>query len=276
MRDTFILYVHLVSNGKVYIGITSMDVKLRWGNNGYNYRHNRYFYRAIQKYGWENIKHIVLLENLSKELACECEKYLIAKFQTNISEYGYNLSSGGEYSAYGMHHSEETKQHLSEVLMGRYVSDETRRKLSEANTGKIMSDEQKQKLRSINLGKKLSEETKHKISEGNKGLHSGKKNGMYGKVLRGAKNGMYGKHHTQEFKQYLSKINSGSNNHFYGKHHTAETKQKLSESHKGKHYGKQSEEHIRKRVEARRRTLELKKKINFEEESESADSRERE
>jgi len=53
-------------------------------------------YNAIQKYGWENVEHILLEEGLTAEMAAEREKYYIALYKTNEKEYGYNLTYGGE------------------------------------------------------------------------------------------------------------------------------------------------------------------------------------
>lgn len=106
----YYLYVHITPNNKCYIGITSKRPLERW-KNGYGYEGSPYFYNAIQKYGWDNIRHIVLLEGLSKEVACECEKYLIAKYQTQNPKYGYNMCAGGE-GTNGYHHTEEYKQNL--------------------------------------------------------------------------------------------------------------------------------------------------------------------
>ena len=108
--SNYYLYVHITPNNKYYIGITKVKPINRW-KNGKGYSNSPYFYNAIQKYGWDNIKHIVLLENLSKEVACECEKYLIAKYKTNSHDYGYNVCSGGE-GTNGYHHTEEYKDRL--------------------------------------------------------------------------------------------------------------------------------------------------------------------
>ena len=43
--------------------------ELRWGHNGYKYKDNNHFYRAIQKYGWDNIEHQVI------EVESESEMY---------------------------------------------------------------------------------------------------------------------------------------------------------------------------------------------------------
>ena len=49
----------------------------RYGKDGYQYHKCPYFWNAIQKYGWENFEHIVLIENLSKEVADIMESELI-------------------------------------------------------------------------------------------------------------------------------------------------------------------------------------------------------
>lgn len=95
------LYVHIVpkeisgyNNDKYYFGITSREPNARWGSNGINYRNLR-FGNAINKYGWNNIKHIILLENLSKEQAEIYEVSCIDKFKTQEKQFGYNNSIGG-------------------------------------------------------------------------------------------------------------------------------------------------------------------------------------
>jgi group I intron endonuclease len=42
-----------------------------------------------------------------------------------------------------------------------------------------------------------------------------------------------GRHHSEEFKRWISEKNSGSGNYMYGKHHSEETKRKISEAKKG-------------------------------------------
>lgn len=94
-----IVYAHMVPKeltgtvDKYYIGITNQSTRKRWGLNGCNY-HGSHFSYAIKKYGWENIKHIVLFEDLDRETAGEIEKYLIAKYHTDDKAHGYNTSPG--------------------------------------------------------------------------------------------------------------------------------------------------------------------------------------
>ena len=91
------VYVHTSPSGKMYVGITSRDVRQRW-RNGRGYIKNDHFYRAIQKYGWDNFDHEVIAENLTKDEACEMEKTLIKELKSNDYHFGYNLSAGGEGS----------------------------------------------------------------------------------------------------------------------------------------------------------------------------------
>ena len=117
--NNYIVYKHECPNKKIYIGITSTAVSHRWGKNGINYSGNQLFYRAILKYGWDNIKHEILYIDLTKEEACEKEIELIAEYKSNNPDYGYNLSAGGEVSAYGCKRSDETRRKMSEAHIGK-------------------------------------------------------------------------------------------------------------------------------------------------------------
>ena len=94
---TYKIYAHINNiNGKLYIGQTCRkDIKKRFGKNGIQYRKCLYLWNAIQKYGWENFRYIILFEGLSKEMADIIEIELIKKYKTTESEFGYNISAGG-------------------------------------------------------------------------------------------------------------------------------------------------------------------------------------
>ena len=84
------LYKHTTPNGKVYIGITSQkNINRRW-KNGYGYSRHPYFNKAIEEFGWNNIKHEVLFENLSKEEADLLEQMYISLYDSNNKEL-FNL-----------------------------------------------------------------------------------------------------------------------------------------------------------------------------------------
>ena len=89
------VYMHTSPSSKKYIGITSRDVKKRWAN-GYGYMGHDYFYKAIQKHGWENIKHEILFENLTETEAKQKEMELIAFYKSYDREFGYNQTLGGD------------------------------------------------------------------------------------------------------------------------------------------------------------------------------------
>jgi group I intron endonuclease len=174
------VYIHITPSNKYYVGITQGNVITRWCKHGEGYKSQQLFWRAIQKYGWENIKHIVLLEGLTKEVACECEKYLIAKYKTNNPKYGYNVFIGGECGPLGISPSIETREKLRQANLGHHHSEETKEKIKQNHThynrGRKMSEEQKQKISKANLGKsawnkgkKLSDEYRKKLSDAHKG-----------------------------------------------------------------------------------------------------------
>ena len=74
--DTYCVYMHYFPNGKYYVGI-SRSLQTRWDCDGKRYRENKKMYEAIQKYGWENIRHRVVCANLTREEAFAIEKTLI-------------------------------------------------------------------------------------------------------------------------------------------------------------------------------------------------------
>ena len=92
MKNGYCVYCHTFPNGKRYIGITN-NAENRW-RNGNGYKHQKKIWNAIVKYGWDNIRHEILIDGITKEKAQELEKKLIAEFDS--IKNGYNVSSGGE------------------------------------------------------------------------------------------------------------------------------------------------------------------------------------
>lgn len=152
-NNSYCVYIHTSPSGKKYVGITGKEPEERWGLNGSNYILDRCFWRAIQKYGWENIKHEIVATGLSKDAACKMEVDLIEKLKTNCSKYqnpifGYNMTAGGD-GTFGYRFSDSQRKHLSDIRKGK------------PNNHLIGNK--------INVGRKHSNETKHKISESLKG-----------------------------------------------------------------------------------------------------------
>lgn len=153
----YTVYKHTCPNGKVYIGITSSNPVVRWGKNGVGYKRNKHFFNAILKYGWDNIKHEILSSNLSQADACALEVELIARYKSNLFDFGYNRSAGGE-----------------KIASGVIRSTEERARISEGHKGQIP----------WNKGKKASESARQRLSESHKGIFDGAKNPHAKKVYQ--------------------------------------------------------------------------------------------
>ena len=80
---------------KYYVGITKRKPEYRWGKNGNGYK-RQVFWNAIQKYGWDNIRHEVLFADLTLKDANEKEIALIKELNSNNRIYGYNNTFGGD------------------------------------------------------------------------------------------------------------------------------------------------------------------------------------
>ena len=165
----YVVYKHVNKiNGKIYIGITKQLPEQRWGSNGSNYKSSPHFYSAIEKYGWKNFEHIILYKNLSQNEACQKEIELIAQYQSNNPEFGYNNTSGGEKS---FKLSQKAKEKKSKSMQGNKngchpCSEETKEKIRRSQIGKTLTDEHKEKLRNAAKHRKsppCSEEKKEKL-----------------------------------------------------------------------------------------------------------------
>lgn len=122
----YTVYKHTTPNGKVYIGITRQKPVNRW-LNGKGYQKQEYFYNAILKYGWDNIKHEILFEGLTKEEAEEKEVELIKQYKSANRKYGYNIANGGNVIG---RFNEETIEKIRKANLGKTHTKETRAKLS--------------------------------------------------------------------------------------------------------------------------------------------------
>lgn len=179
MKDNYKIYIHIFPNGKVYIGITKMPIAKRF-LNGNGYRNNKYMENAIKKYGWENVRHEILYEGLTKEEAEQKEIKLISEYKSNQKDFGYNIENGGNSTGklseetklklsllnkgkllgnkngmFGKHHTEETKEKIRQALKGRTpwnkglkncFSKETKLKMTEH-----FKDENKEKIRILKM-----------------------------------------------------------------------------------------------------------------------------
>ena len=90
------IYKYTSPSNKCYIGQTSKTQHGRAGEGGSQYERCPVFWRAIQKYGWDNFTYEVLETVSTPEKANEKEVYYISLYQSNNPEYGYNIRPGGQ------------------------------------------------------------------------------------------------------------------------------------------------------------------------------------
>lgn len=139
MENTYLIYAHINKvNGKIYVGQTKLSVTERWGLNGQRYKRCSKIENAINKYGWDNFEHIVVMENLSKEMADIIEQQLILKYDT--IKNGYNLTSGGSKE---FNRSKESLKKYREAKLGN----------KNPFYGKKHPKELKEKIRESSIGK---------------------------------------------------------------------------------------------------------------------------
>lgn len=86
-ENPYKVYIHILPNNCIYIGITKQKLERRW-NEGEGYNENKFFYYNIKKYGWENIKHLLFKENLTEAEARMIEKDLITFYSNNEIDTG--------------------------------------------------------------------------------------------------------------------------------------------------------------------------------------------
>lgn len=257
---TGIIYQHINTfNNKCYIGQTSKSLDERWKKHLKEAKRNSNcaFHCAIRKYGAEAFEHKILCEiyrettEQLKEVLDYYECYYIKYYDSY--NHGYNMTTGGD-GAMGFKASEETKQKQSKLrqgelnpFYGKHHSEETRNKLSEAAKlryqgennpfyGKCHSEETKQKISQANIGRKMSEEAKRKASQLRKGKPLSEEHYKNLAAANRARKGTpcHSEEQKQKWSQERKGKQTGKDNPFYGKRHTEEARAKMSQSRKGR------------------------------------------
>ena len=125
----YIVYMHKNKiNGKVYVGLTCQLPQERWRLQGQGYKNQIKFYRAIEKYGWDNFEHLILFNNLTENEASEKEKELIQVF--DAINNGYNVSLGGSTT----NHSPETLEKIRLARLGKKHSEQSKTKIRKSKS----------------------------------------------------------------------------------------------------------------------------------------------
>lgn len=146
----YTVYMHVTPCGKRYIGITRQKVEARW-RGGKGYKNCVAFCRAIGKYGWDNIEHLIVAEGLSEREAKELEQKTISEYRSNNKKYGYNCTSGGD----GVHDwvptdKQRERNSLSKKELWR--NEEYRERQVRERRARGRTEEERNRLRQMTIG----------------------------------------------------------------------------------------------------------------------------
>jgi group I intron endonuclease len=182
------------TNGKVYIGKTKRSFQKRWKGHCFDAKagSDRYFCRAIRKYGEDGFRKIVIMDVPDNSEANWWEKFWIAFYNATNPDFGYNKTEGGDGTA-GIETSEKKRQSTIARNKSRKWDDdarsrqraawtpEMRQEMSVKLTGKkrtletcarlsaMWTQQKREKLAESNRNRVVSDETKQKISEAARG-----------------------------------------------------------------------------------------------------------
>lgn len=145
------VYLFIFPNGKFYCGYTSQTLQRRW-DNGNGYKKCPLVYKAIQKYGWDNITKKLIFDSDIQEEALNKERQVIKELNLTNPNYGYNLDEGGRPHGGSNFLTEEGRKKISEAGKKKWQNPEFRQYMSEISRKRM-------------LGTHLSKETINKIQE---------------------------------------------------------------------------------------------------------------
>lgn len=167
---TFYVYMYTSPSGKHYVGRTCNSQTVRAGSNGDNYKGCTVFWRAIQKYGWENFKYEVLEDDIPSNEIDKRECYWISYYHSSANENGYNLIIPDD--ELDKTYSLETLQKMSESHLGHepwnkgkknVYSKESLEQMSESHKKGNCGLTKKQKAEKARI--KRASEVKHNLTK---------------------------------------------------------------------------------------------------------------
>lgn len=136
-----IVYMYTFPNGKRYIGITNNETKRKneHKNDHINKnckKYNYLFYKALRKYGFENVKYEVIYRSNDYNEVKNMEKFYIQQYNTfHKNGMGYNCTLGGD-GTLGYVYTDEHRKKIRITSTGRIKSDKTKKIMSEKFSGK--------------------------------------------------------------------------------------------------------------------------------------------
>lgn len=185
LQSGYVYSILNLINGKSYIGICkNFDKRVKEHKRKLNTQkhHNRYLQHSWNKYGETNFKFFIIFDNILRDELSKYEKLLIKLFKTNNSEFGYNLTEGGDGIS-GYKHSQEYVDSMKKPrpelsgekhpFFNQKHTEETKKIISLCMSGENNGM----------YGKKHSVETKRKISEKMKTINRNKTKSISEKTI---------------------------------------------------------------------------------------------
>ena len=163
MENNYSVYQHVTPDKMYYFGATQ-NVERRWRNNGAEYKRTA-LQPYIEKFGWDNIQHIVLFKDQTRENALWIEDFLITTAQEDgvcINKQRSGLVSKEE--GYSREYYETNKEQIREQKQQYYEQNKDKFK-EYYETNKEQIREQKQQYYEQNKDKRKDylEQNKDKI-----------------------------------------------------------------------------------------------------------------
>jgi group I intron endonuclease len=226
-----IVYCAISPSNKKYYGYTIKSLEKRKEGHYKDAvikNSNKFFSKAIRKYGIENFNWYIVEEHYRETkielhgILCEREIYWILKDKTYLPEFGYNMTKGGDGALGYKFTLEQYKKvcefnkKLTDAQRGIPRTEEIKQKMSLAKKGKtyeeIYGEEKAEEMRIKRRNQRHTEESKQKIKNARKNR----------------------KPESEETKIKRRESNLGEKNPMFGKHLSDETKKKISTSTIGK------------------------------------------
>ena len=169
MKNNYSVYQHVTPDGMYYFGQTQ-NVERRWSNNGAGYKGTA-LYPYIEKYGWNNIQHIVLFKDQTKENALWIENFLIETAREDGVCINKNRSGNvSKEEGYSQEYYEINKEQVQERQKQYYEQNkqqilEQQKQYYEENKDKFKEYYEENKQQILEQRKQYYEENKQQRRE---------------------------------------------------------------------------------------------------------------
>ena len=143
MENNYSVYQHVTPDGMYYFGQTS-NIKRRWRNNGAEYKRTA-LQPYIEKFGWDNIQHIVLFKDQTRENALWIENFLIETAREDgvcINKQRSGLVSKEE--GYSQEYYEQNKQQILDKKQQYYETNKDKKRQYYETNKEQISEQKKQ------------------------------------------------------------------------------------------------------------------------------------